>query len=275
MMENQKLRIMAVGAHPDDCDFTLCGITSKLAAQGHTVHFLSLTNGNAGHYAMHGKALADRRMVEAQASAQLLNVSYDNMGIDDGRLMPSLENREALMRKIRRFVPDVILTNRPCDYHPDHRSVSVLVQDCSYLLGVPNICPDTPAMEKAPAILFWGDRFQEPLPFRPDLVIPTDAYRDLLLKVIFCHASQSMEWLIWMDGEREKAFLPLNERMDYVTRIFRAMPSTVTPLIKEKLQKQYGAEIADKVSYVECLQQSEYGAPLSSAIQNEFLRLTK
>lgn len=91
---------------------------------------------------------------------------------DDGRLTPSLEARETLMRTIRNFKPDVIFTNRACDYHPDHRATGQLVQDCSYLMGVPAICPDTPVLRKTPTILYWADGFTDPKPFRSDFARP-------------------------------------------------------------------------------------------------------
>ena len=112
------------------------------------------------------------RAREAQASAALLGVTYEILPFDDGRLTPSLEARETLMRTIRRFQPDVIFTNRPCDYHPDHRATGQLVQDCAYLLGVPAICPDTPPLRYTPVILYWHDPFTDPKPFRPDFARP-------------------------------------------------------------------------------------------------------
>ena len=271
-METKKYKIMAIGAHPDDCDFSICGTAYKLAKQGNTVHFLSMTNGNAGHYKMKGRQLADRRYAEAQASAKVLNVTYDILDIDDGRLMPTLENRELLMRKIRRFAPDVIITNRPNDYHPDHRNTASLVQDCSYLLGVPNICPDTPAMEKNPSILFWQDSFKEPLPFRPEIVVPTDCYLDVYKRVVSCHVSQSFEWLIWMDGERKNAELPYDERVKQVMEEIDNKPTQITEKIYDKLVEEYGKETADKARRVECFQQSEYGSFLDENIKKEILK---
>jgi LmbE family N-acetylglucosaminyl deacetylase len=271
-MDKKKYKIMAIGAHPDDCDFSICGIAYKLAVQGNSVHFLSMTNGNAGHYKMNGKELADRRYAEAQASARELKVTYDILDIDDGRLMPTLENRELLIRKIRSFSPDVIITNRPNDYHPDHRNTASLVQDCSYLLGVPNICPDTPAMDKNPSILFWQDSFKEPTPFHPEIVVPTDLYLDVYKRVVSCHVSQSFEWLIWMDGERKNAELPFDERVELVMKDINNKPSQVTEEIYMTLAEEYGKETADKVRRVECLQQSEYGSPLKEGIKKELLK---
>ena len=127
MTNASPLRAMMIGAHPDDCDISTYSITTRLVRAGCTVRFVSMTTGNAGHQTLRGKELAAVRAREAQASAALLGVTYEILPFDDGRLTPSLEARETLMRTIRRFQPDVIFTNRPCDYHPDHRATGQLV----------------------------------------------------------------------------------------------------------------------------------------------------
>ena len=141
---SEPLRAMMIGAHPDDVDICTCGITKRLVSKGCIVRFVSMTTGNAGHQTMRGEELIKTRAAEAQKSAAYLGATYEILPFDDGRLTPSLEARETLMRTIRNFKPDVIFTNRACDYHPDHRATGQLVQDCSYLMGVPAICPDTP-----------------------------------------------------------------------------------------------------------------------------------
>lgn len=264
-------KIMVIGAHPDDCDFFTAGTTAKLVSQGHQVKYLSMTNGNAGHYVQRGKELAERRYKEAQASAAVLGITYEVFDIDDGRITPSLENREMLIRSIRKFNPDVIITNRPNDYHVDHRTTSILVQDASFLLAVPAICPDVPAMEACPVILFWGDRFQEPTPFRADIVVPTDQYLDTLVEVVKCHASQSFEWLPWIEGNREFIELPLDKRMSFVEERVRNHPPHLSDDIYRKLELWYGKETATEIQYAECFQSSEYGAPLSEEIRDLFM----
>lgn len=159
---SEPLRAMMIGAHPDDVDICTCGITKRLVSKGCIVRFVSMTTGNAGHQTMRGEELIKTRAAEAQKSAAYLGATYEILPFDDGRLTPSLEARETLMRTIRNFKPDVIFTNRACDYHPDHRATGQLVQDCSYLMGVPAICPDTPVLRKTPTILYWADGFTDP-----------------------------------------------------------------------------------------------------------------
>ena len=130
---SEPLRAMMIGAHPDDVDICTCGITKRLVSKGCIVRFVSMTTGNAGHQTMRGEELIKTRAAEAQKSAAYLGATYEILPFDDGRLTPSLEARETLMRTIRNFKPDVIFTNRACDYHPDHRATGQLVQDLSLI----------------------------------------------------------------------------------------------------------------------------------------------
>jgi LmbE family N-acetylglucosaminyl deacetylase len=142
----KKLNIMAIGAHPDDCDFCFGGTALKFQTQGCRVMFLSMTNGCAGHYATPGPAMASRRYGETQAVSKLTGIEYRMTDIPDGSLTADLRYRDMLMREIRAFKPDMIFSHRPNDYHPDHRSTGTLVMDCSYLAIVPHIVPDSPPL---------------------------------------------------------------------------------------------------------------------------------
>ena len=112
---------------------------------------------------------------EAQAAADVIGIEYDLLDNHDGELMPTLENRYKIIRTIREFRPDLIMTHRPNDYHPDHRYTSTLVQDAAYMVTVPNICSLTPHLERNPVIVYLSDGFMKPYPFTPDVVVGIDA----------------------------------------------------------------------------------------------------
>ena len=102
--QERKLRIIAIGAHPDDCDIKFAGTAYKLAQAGHAVKFLSVTNGDAGHHEMGGGMLAKRRYLETQESARRLGIGeYEVLDNHDGELTPSLEVRRQVIRSIRRW----------------------------------------------------------------------------------------------------------------------------------------------------------------------------
>ena len=99
------------------------------------------------------------------------------LDIHDGEILPTLENRRMITRLIRQWNADIVIANRPNDYHPDHRYTSILVQDSAYMVTVPFFCPDVPALKKNPVFLYASDRFERPNPFRPDVAV-VDRRRD-------------------------------------------------------------------------------------------------
>ncbi len=170
-MVEEPIRILVIGAHPDDPDFKAGGTAARWCATGHVVRLVSLTDGRAGHHAMPGPELASRRRAEAQAAAAVIGATYDVLDHPDGELDDRLEYRREVIRLIRSFRPDLIVTHRPNDYHPDHRFASLLVQDSSYLLTVPSICPEVPHVAACPVILHFSDTFTRPCRFEPHLVV--------------------------------------------------------------------------------------------------------
>ena len=192
------LTFLMIGAHPDDMDLNCGGTAIRLQKLGHRVIFLSMTNGNAGHMTMTPEELRSTRMQEMKVAAQRFGgIRYETMDINDGYLTADIENRDRLIRYIRKEKPDVIITHRSCDYHPDHRACGQLVMDCSYLVGVPLICPDVPALRYHPVILLSEDEFTSPAPFRPDLAVACDEVIEQKIHAVMAHHSQFMEWLAY------------------------------------------------------------------------------
>lgn len=255
------LRFLMIGAHPDDPDADAGGLALKLRAKGHEVIFLSVTNGNAGHHIMDRDALRLRRLEEMRRVAEAYDIRYDTLDLDDGSLTADLPTREKLMRYLRTVCPDVILGHRTSDYHPDHRAVGQLICDCSYLIGVPLICPDAPVPKKRPVILSTEDQCATSVPFRADIAVDIGAYVRQKIKGLLCHESQYYEWLAF-DGNwtgvleaktREEATAYLTgqelERFSGPVRRFpdRFAPGTV---------------------WGEVYQINEYGAPMTEEIRS-------
>jgi LmbE family N-acetylglucosaminyl deacetylase len=92
---------------------------------GYAVIFVSVTNGDAGHQTLKGKELAKRRFAEAQEAGKRLGVTYDLLDNHDGLLMPTLEVRLEIIKKIREWNADVVIAPYPNYYHPDHRYTGV------------------------------------------------------------------------------------------------------------------------------------------------------
>src|SRR5213593_4147153 len=168
------LRIIAFGAHPDDAEQKAGGVATLLASRGHKVKFVSMTNGDVGHFEMAGGPLAKRRKAEVAECARIFGIETEVLDIHDGELMPSLENRKTVARLIREWQADIVLSHRPNDYHPDHRYTGVLADDAAILVMAPFFTPDTPATTRNPVYLHYSDAFQRPYPFKPDVVVAID-----------------------------------------------------------------------------------------------------
>src|SRR5881275_643906 len=91
--DDGKLRIICFGAHPDDCELQAGGTAAMWAAKGHHVKFVSVTNGDIGHWREAGGPLAKRRTAEVERAAKVLGISTEVLDIHDGELLPTLDNR--------------------------------------------------------------------------------------------------------------------------------------------------------------------------------------
>ena len=256
LAQDGKIRVIVFGAHPDDCDFRAGGTAAKYAEMGHAVKFVSVTNGDAGHQSMGGGALAKRRRAEAQESGRRLGIEYEVLDNHDGELLPTLEVRHQIIRRIRQWNADIVMAPRPNDYHPDHRYTGVLIQDAAYMVVVPNVCPDTPPLKRNPVFLYTEDGFQKPSPFRPDISVAIDDVFEKKLAALDAHVSQVYEWLPWVDGRFDQVPQDPAARKQWLGKM-RSRP--VRPAVRQTLEKWYGKEAAARVSLAESFEICEYG----------------
>jgi LmbE family N-acetylglucosaminyl deacetylase len=255
--EAPPLRIIVIGAHPDDCEFRVGGCAAKWAKLGHKVKFVSTTNGDIGHSIIAGGPLAQRRTAEVKEAAKILGIETQVLDIHDGELMPTLENRKTITRLIREWQADIVITNRPNDYHPDHRYTSVLVQDAAFMVTVPFICPDSPRLERNPVFLYWSDRFQKPIPFQPDIVVSIDDVLEQKYQALHCLVSQVYEHGAGGDGNPDHFVKGTDEeRLAWLKQRRRyTVPEAYRPLLAE----YYGQDAARTIQNVEAFEICEYG----------------
>lgn len=282
------MRILAIGAHQDDNEFRCGGLARKYVKMGHTVRFLSMCNGCGGHHLMTPRETTARRARESAAVAEYLGITYDVWDIDDCTLMPDLATRERLIRYIRAFSPDLIISHRPNDYHADHRAAGQLVQDASYILTVPHTCPDVPAMKRMPIILYNEDRFKNP-EFRADFVFAMDDEIDTKLHIAHLNESQVYEWLPYNDGIENVPIKEL-ERIEWLKGMSVTSDTTdeeilsagrgyavrfakVAARFREELIARYGFERGAKVRYAEAFELCEYGSQPNAREMQELFSL--
>ena len=255
--ENSKLNIIVIGAHPDDADNKFGGTAALFAEMGHNVKFVSVTNGDAGHYNKGGGHLAKIRRAEAKKAAKELGIEeYTVLDNHDGELLPTLEVRHQIIREIRNWNADVVLSPRPADYHPDHRYTGILVQDAAYLVIVPNVTPDTPPLEKNPVFLYLEDRFQKPYPFQPDIAVDITSTFDKKIEALSAHESQMFEWLPWTSNSLKEVPVGEDERRKYMAKNWSG---SITSDEREALKKWYGEKKGAEIKYAESFEICEYG----------------
>jgi N-acetylglucosamine malate deacetylase 1 len=258
-------RILVLGAHPDDADIKAAGSASKWRRLGCEVKLVSVTDGGAGHQTQHGPELTRRRREEARAAGAVIGAAYEVLDHADGSLLPTLEARWKVIRLIRSFHPDLILTHRPNDYHPDHRYTSQLVQDAAYMITVPAVCPDAPHLETNPVIAYFSDDFRKPVPFVPDVIVDIGDELSRMMDMLHCHVSQFYEWLPYNGGYA--ADVPADDaaRRSWLEGLMRRRLHPLADRWRSQLLSTYGEDKGRRIEYVEAFEASEYGAPLDAA----------
>ena len=265
--KDTRIRVIAIFAHPDDADSKMAGTAALLAKMGVAVKFVALTNGDAGHYAEGGGVLGKRRREEAQRAAKKYGIEeYTVLNNHDGELLPDLNVRLQVIREIRKWNADVVLGLRPNDYHPDHRNAGKLVEDASYMVAVPNVAADVPALKKNPVFLYMQDNFKKPNPFSHDIVVGIDDVIDQKVDGLNEHTSQMYEWLPWISngGEVDKS-VPADpaERKAWLKK--RWIGRSMSDAQRAGLENWYGKEKAASFKFAESFEITEYGSQPTEA----------
>jgi LmbE family N-acetylglucosaminyl deacetylase len=192
--------------------------------------------------------------------ARRLGVTTEVVDIHDGEMMPTLENRRIITRLIRQWNADIVITNRPNDYHPDHRYTSILVQDSAFMVTVPFFCPDTPALKKNPVFLYAPDGFQRPNAFRADVAVGIDDVIEPTLDALLVMESQIHE-----GGANGQAGLyPEDEagrqrRREEVRKNLAGRYGGYANRYRDALVKFYGEDRGRKIRYAQAFEVCEYG----------------
>ena len=257
---DEPTRIIVFGAHPDDCELDAGGTAARWAKLGHKVKFVSTTNGDIGHHQMAGGILARRRKAEVERCAEILGISTEVLDNHDGELLPTLENRKALVKLIREWKADVVIGPRTNDYHPDHRYTGILVQDAAFMVIVPNFCPDVPALRKNPVFLYTEDDFKKPNRFEPDVVVPIDDAVDAKAACVDALESQFYEWNPWLSGYEDKVPKGKAERLKWTRDGVLRRAGATADRHRAKLVEWLGEEKGKPVKAAEAFEVCEYGS---------------
>jgi len=263
-MSETTLRILAIGAHPDDCDVKAGGTAALWRQSGAAVRFVSVTNGQSGHHEIRGEELAKIRRAEAAAAGRVLGIRYDVLDFKDGALQPTLDARDQIIGLIREERPDLILTHRPNDYHPDHRYTSQLVCDAAYMVTVPAVVPDVPALSDNPVIAYLSDHFTRPYPFSPTVAVDIENTLDSLIDMLDCHKSQFYEWLAFNMHYADQLPDGAAERKSWLRQRYQERLVPLADAYRDLLVSIYGADRGPQIRYIEAFEPCEYGSPLTA-----------
>jgi LmbE family N-acetylglucosaminyl deacetylase len=236
------LRILIIGAHPDDAEFKAGGSAALWRAGGHIVKMVSVTDGSAGHHVMPGPMLAQRRRAEAAAAGAVIGAEYEVLPFPDGRLQPTLEVRDAVIRLIRR-----------------------LRQDAAFIVTVPAVCPDVPHLTENPVFAHLSDHFTRPYPFAPAVAVDITPVVETPADMLACHVSQVYEWLPHNLGFAGEVPADPAARRAWLGGWYRQMVRPLADRHRELVVRTYGPDLGSRIQYIEAFEPGEYGRPLDAA----------
>lgn len=269
---NKPLRIIAFGAHPDDAELKAGGMAAIWASQGHKVKFVSMTNGDIGHFETSGAALANRRVKEVNECAKIFGIETEVLDIHDGELEPTLENRKTVARLIRSWQADLVLFHRPYDYHPDHRYTGVLVQDASILVAAPSFTPNTPATNGNPVFMYYTDNFEKPYPSEPTIVVGIDEFASKKWECITAMPSQFADADSWQGRTLPNVPADGAKRQEYILNYVKKWSEGVADKYRARLIELYGKSRGSKIRYAEAFEICQYGRqPSQEELQRMFM----
>lgn len=192
------MRVLAVGAHPDDLEQLCGGTLARYVAEGHHVVMCHTSLGDCGSFVHTRAQITEIRLAEARAAAAVIGAEHRTLGLSDGEVNAAdPRQRRLAIELIRDTRPDVILTHAPNDYMADHNETSRLLLDCSHLATLPLLTTEQPAHTAVPAV-FYIDTLAG-VGFEPTEYVDISGYLGAKLDALRCHRSQ-LEWLRDHDG---------------------------------------------------------------------------
>ncbi len=191
------MRVLAVGAHPDDIEFLCAGTLAKYTQRGDEVFNVVCTNGDMGHMIIPPAELAEIRTQEAANAAQAVGAEFKMLGEPDEWLFHDKRTRLMVIDAIRWANPDVIITHSPDDYHPDHRVCSEMVFAASFLSTVPHIETEHSAQDHVAALVYMDT--VAAANFIPEVYVDITETLAQKRQALLCHESQ-VKWLMDHDN---------------------------------------------------------------------------
>lgn len=187
------MRILAIGAHPDDIEIACAGTLVKCRQRGDSVIVCHLSQGNLGHMVIPPEKLIPIREAEAKSAGKIAGIEVISGGMKDLEIYDNNKtSRDIVVDIIRYANPDIIITHSPDDYMPDHIAVSRLVFDACFTATLPNYITKNNTVAKLTPI-FYMDSLAG-VNFQPDLYVDISDVIDIKMNMLNCHESQ-LKWM--------------------------------------------------------------------------------
>ena len=176
-----KLDILVFGAHPDDVELGCGGNIIKEVRSGKKVGIIDLTRGELGT-----RGTAKSRDEETKKAAAIMGVAIrENMNFKDGFFKDNEEHKLALIKKIRQYRPEIVITNALSDRHPDHPRGAQITIDACFLAGLEKI--ETGQQTWRPRAIYHYIQFNN---LTPDIVVDISNQMDLKIKAVKAYKTQ-------------------------------------------------------------------------------------
>ena len=176
-----KLDILVFGAHPDDVELGCGGTIIKEVQRGKKVGIIDFTRGELGT-----RGNFKIRDIETQKATNLMGVKMrKNLNFKDGFFKNDDEHKLVLIKEIRKYQPEIVITNAPSDRHPDHARASEITINACFLSGLEKIITNQKVWR--PKSIYHYIQFNN---LKPDIVIDISQQMDLKIKVVKAYESQ-------------------------------------------------------------------------------------
>ncbi len=176
-----KLDILVFGAHPDDVELGCGGTVIKEIKAGKKVGIIDLTRGELGT-----RGTSDTRNSETKSASKIMGVTIrENMDFKDGFFKDDEVHKLALIKKIRKYQPEIVITNAVSDRHPDHGRGAEITVDSCFLAGLEKI--ETGQKIWRPRALYHYIQFNY---LTPDVVVDVSGEMEVKLKAVKAYSTQ-------------------------------------------------------------------------------------
>jgi len=230
------LDVLAVAAHPDDCEIMMSGTLCVLKQLNYNVGVCDLTSGEAGTYGS-----ADIRKAELQKASEILGLDTRvTLDMPDGNLRNTEENRLKLIDVIREHKPEIIFSfYNELTRHPDHYFAGQLVKECVFLAGLEKLQTKHSSHRPSSLIYFKSLRTQD----RPDLIVDISEFWERKMQAIRAYSSQ-----VTAEGEDDtstKTFIRSHTFWEILEAQARIAGSMIGVKYGESFYCDYPAKLAD------------------------------